>query len=236
MASNSTGSEELYRSGAANWVRNQRSNPFPASSRYHDLAPFASWAWACVALGVMVLAQQLALVRLRRESARLCSFLCGLGLLLMGCLLSAASSGADDPAAFAWLFDVGVVGISGTLIRAGDNTVFLLCLANLTKSQLTSQRFIPLLVYVLVVLYLTWLPVIFLLPFFFNLNADFMTNTLIPILVQYAPNIGNIALNIGVIIRATMAVYHANSLNAIRVPKRVQLHCIKCIFHSIARY
>lgn len=232
MATNTTegASVSLLRPGADRWLDNQPLN------RFGSLVPFRPWAWTCLALGVLALLRRLALTRARQERGRVSADLSGAGVLLMGVLLIAASSPDNDNAyMFAWLYDVGVVGISSALVRAGDNAVFLLCFADLLKCRLSSRRCVVVLVLVLVVLYLTWLPFVFIYPFFFNLNADFMKNTLIPILFVYIPNLGNIALNFAVFTQAALALYQANASNAIRVPKRVQLLSIKCIAHSVAR-
>lgn len=218
----------LLRTGVQYWINNN----FVVPSYISNQPSFYSTAWGMVSLGIFVILHSFYLHRFSFKMARVLVDICAVGNILAGSFLLLGFA-YNDTYLQTWFINFGISFLAGMLTQLPDNLMFLLGYYNVNK-KFSWPFTICVSLYIIFVLYFSWIFQWTFFPFIFNENSkDFLRYYSTPC-ANYVYTYGTIAYNIFFTYSFVVILLRVHVWKTIRVPRNSQIFIMKCCLHFFA--
>ena len=186
---------------------------------------FTYFVYAVLSLSVFVILHSFSLHERNFKKLRICTDIAAITTLIQAsCYLSCDSS--CSPASSVYLLNIVSVSICGTINQICDNYIVFDRYRVVVSSNVSTNHFRALVLYLIIFMYLSWWPFYNIIPIFINLNSTSATN-ITTIFIQYfffaAYSFYDIFYTTLVIIKLreiSMAISETSNLESIRTISR----------------
>ena len=219
----------LLRTGPGVWVRNSIfSFEIPPAEAMANLDPLA---WACVAVGGLVLVHSFLLHRTRLSTTRTLVEVSGLGSVLGGVFFLLGRS-HPDRASHAYFINLGLCVFAYSVAKTPDNIIFMLGYRHAVKS-VSRGSWLAIIGLTIALRYLPLVLGLTVFPFFTDGNSsDFYWYLYYPALL--VTTAAGVVSNVFFTYEFVLVLYRVNVRRSVRVPRVWQVFMAKCVLHCVS--
>ena len=200
---------------------------------YDGSVDWTQLAYANLALGVFVLLHSIYMFGFKLGESRSLIDLCAVGAIIAAVLVFLYNASDYSEKALAFYIDFGLNGIAAILTQIPDDVIFLLGYLYIHK-RLSPIVWALFIFYIVVFLYLSYVPVYTIFPFFLNTNSvDFYTYYYYPSEFMYT--LGEIVYELFMSGGFMVTLYQVNIVRSRRVERKHQVFAMKCCCHCLSR-
>ena len=215
----------IVRVGVDYWIGN--------SPVYDGTVDWTQLAYANLALGVFVILHSIYLYKFKLGESRSLIDLCAAGAILAAVLVLLNNAADYSDTSMAFYIDFGLNGFSAIMTQIPDDVIFLLGYLYLHK-KLSPLVWFLFIFYIILFLYLSYVPIYTIFPFFLNTNsAEFNTYYYYP--SGYMYTLGEIVYELFMSGGFIVTLYQVNIVRNRRVERKHQMFALKCCCHCLSR-